>query len=111
MSSGSNFKGNTINIPSISYNVTTEVNIFGFLSEVCCISVFSKLTVSSNSVIFLSVLLRITIFGLSSVVKMSAGIVPPFILCHGMSMYMVMCSSFILFSYVARYLGWSRGAK
>ena len=56
---------------------------------------FSKLTVSSNSVIFLSILLRITISGLSSVVKMSAGIVPPFMLCPGMSMYMVMCSGFI----------------
>ena len=57
---------------------------------------FSKLTVSSNSIIFFSCLLRITISGLSSVVRTSAGIVPPFILCPGISIYRVKFSGFLL---------------
>ena len=55
---------------------------------------FSKLTVNSNRVIFFSGLLRITISGLSSVVRTSAGIVPPFILCPGISMYRIVFSGF-----------------
>ena len=54
------------------------------------------ISVNSNSVIFLSDLFIITMSGLWSVVNISAGIVPPFIECPGISVYIVKDSGFPL---------------
>ena len=53
---------------------------------------FSKLNVSSNISIFLDFLFNMTMSGLTPVTRTSGGIVPPLILCPGMSEYIVKCS-------------------